>query len=372
MIEIIEVSGKKGLLQFIDMAWDIYRYDRNWVPPLRLDLLNTLLGKSNPLFMNGSHSFFLAREGDRLLGRICVGIDQKLNSAKGYREGYISLFECVHSYEAAESLFGQASQWLRERGMETMKGPISPTNGDDYRGLLVQGFDGPPVLMNSYNPPYYPDFFDRYGFEIHNDFYAFYVDVQRYNMDIFKKALNRMLQRFEVDIRKVSFFNIDRDMADIKRVFDEAMPEEWPDLVPLSLEELQQMGRKLRWMVVRDGILIARCGKRPVGFIFAQPDYNQVFRHMNGRLFPLGIFKFLWYQRKIDGSRIFGLYVVPDFQRKAVPAALLCRLMETAQKRGYTKTECSTIGQENRVMWQTVEAAGAKKYRTYRMYQKEL
>ena len=372
MLEVIEVNGKQGLQQFIDVAHTIYRNDSNWVPPLKFSLMNTLQGKDSSLLANGPHSFFLARDGDHILGRICTGIDEKLNCAKDSQEGYITLFECINSFPAAAALFDRAAQWLQERGMCMMKGPVSYTDGDDYRGLLVEGFDGPPVLMNPYNPDYYPDLFEKYGFKKHTDLYAFHVDLKQYNEQLYRQFISRAMKRFAVNIDRISFFKTNRDVADIKEILDIALPREWPDLIPPSLEEIQQMVRKLRWVALRDGILIARSNGRPVGFVIGLPDYNQAIKPMQGQLLPFGIFRFLRYKRKINSGRISALFVIPAFRRKVVAEALFCSLISAAKKRGYIEAEGSTIGEENRVMLQTVQAMGGRQYRTYRIYKKEL
>lgn len=370
-MEIIEIQGKRGLRRFIDMAWDIYRNDVNWVPPLRYDLLNTLQGKGNPMLKNGPHAFFLAMEGNRPVGRICVGIDPKLNAAKNRREGYITLFESIESFPVARSLFDRAAGWLAGKGMTVIRGPISPTNGDDYRGLLVEGFDGPPVLMNSYNPPYYQRFFEEYGFSKHTDLYAYYLDLAPFDREMIEPFYEAM-SKFNYRIDKFDFRQIHRDMADIKQILDEAMPAGWEDLTPPTLEELLETGKKLRWLAEADGILIARSGERPVGFVIALPDYNTVLKQMNGRLFPFGFLKFLRYRRKIKGARIFVLFVIPEFRGKAATYALLFHLIEAAKKRSYTYAEGSTIGEENTFMRNAIEAIIEKPYRTYRIYKKNL
>ncbi len=372
MIEITEVQNKIERQEFVDLAYSIYKNDDNWVPPLRFNLLGILKSLSKPLSANDPSTLFLAREGGKLLGRICVGIDPALNEAMGTREGYISLFECVDSYAVAECLFDRAAEWLRERGMGMMKGPISPTNDDNDRALLVEGFDGPPYLMNPYNPPYYPIFFDKYGFAKDADFYAFHIDLKLYPIDLYQETISRAMKRFSVHIDRVSFFKLDRDIADIKTIMDQAWPEDWADMLPPSQEELLQMSRKLRWVTAMDGMLIARSGDRPVGFVISMPDYNQAIKPMQGRLWPWGIFKFLWYQRKIKAGRIMVLFVIPEFRRKVVAEALFYKLITTGKKLRYIEAEASIIGEENRVMMQTVQAIGGKKYRAYRTYKKEL
>lgn len=374
MVKVVEVQGKKDLQKFVDLPYAIYRDDPNWVAPLRFYLLGTLKALLDPPHGNARHSCFLAHEGPELLGRIAVGIDQETNTARGAREGYISLFECVNSYAAAGALFDRAAEWLKDRGMNLIKGPNSINNTDECRGLLVQGFDGPPAFLNSYNPAYYSDFFDQYGFEKHTDLYSFHVNMKHYNPSLFKESIERAMKRFSVRIDPVSFWGIDHQITDIKAVLDLAWPKEWPDMVPdsIPLQELRKIARKLRWVADMDGIMIARSGDRPVGFVMAFPDYNRAIKHMNGRLTPGGMLKFLWFKRKIRTARIYALFVIPEFRRKVVTEALFYRLMAEGKKYRFVEAEGSIVGEENRVMLQTAEALGGKKYRTYRVYKKEL
>ncbi|MEN6351315.1 MAG: hypothetical protein ABFD08_18235 [Syntrophomonas sp.] len=372
MIETMEVQGKQDLRQFMELADRIYHNDHNWVPPLRFLLRSTIRHLCKPRNEVEPSTLFLAREGNDVLGRICVGIDHSLNDVMDTRAGYISLFECVDSYEVAERLFDKAAEWLRERGICMMRGPISPANSDDCRALLVEGFDGPPFLMNPYNPAYYPRFFDQYGFEKETDFYAFHIDLKRYPVDLYQTAVSRAMIRFSVRIDKVSFIKLERDITDIKTIIDQAWPDDWADMLPPSREDLLQMSKKQRWVSTMDGMLIARSGDRPVGFIISMPDYNQAIKPMQGRILPWGIFKFLWYQRKITAGRVMVLFVVPEFRRKVVAEALFCKLIATGRSRRYLEAEASIIGEHNRVMLQTVQAIGGEKYRTYRIYKKNL
>lgn len=372
MINVVEIKNKKGLKEFIEFSWEIYKEDVNWVPPLRGDLLKTLLGKDNPLFMNGPHTFFMIYDNNKPLGRLCVGINQGLNDKKNQRDGYICLFECINDKNVAFSLFDTAANWLKERGIDCIKGPVSPTNGDDYRGLLVKGFNGAPVLMNSYNPEYYVKFFEEYGFVKHLDLYAYYYDIANVDTSRFTKPVDFAMKRYNFHVEKIDLKNIDEEMKDIKKILDIAMPADWEDLTPPSLDEIKAEGKKLVAMADPDLVFIARHGNEPIGFSIALPDYNQVLKKMNGRILPFGFLKFLWYKRRINGGRIFILFVVPEFRKKAVSSAMLFKSLEAGKKKGYLYGEGSTIGEINTSMRRDAEGAGGIHYRTYRLYKKDI
>lgn len=372
MINITEVKNKKELKTFINLPWILYKNDPNWVPPLKREMYKILSGKNNPLFLNGPHTLFIAYNNGKPAGRILVGINEKLNREKNKSEGYISLFESINDQKVAFSLFECAIKWLKDRGIKKVTGPVSPTNGDDYRGLLIKGFDGPPVLMNSYNPKYYEVFFNKYGFTKDIDLYAYYFDPATVPEERYGKVVEYAMKKFNFRVDKFDLKNIEGEIRDIKKILDLAMPESWEHLTPPSLEELRAEVNGLKPFADPDLLYIARSGNEPIGFVIALPDYNQVLKKLNGRLFPFGIFKYFWYKRKITGARVFAQFVVPKFRNKAVNGAIFYKLMVESKRKGYTYGEGSTIGEMNVESRRSVEGAGGKLYRIYRLYKRDI
>jgi len=336
MIEIIEIKSKKDLKKFIDLPWDLYKEDSNWVPPLKNSLYKILSGENNPLFMNGIHTFFLAIKEGIPVGRILVGINGKLNNLKNKKEGYISLFESVEDEEVAFSLLNNATSWLKSRLINKVIGPVSPTNGDDSRGLLVKGFDGPPVLMNSYNPKYYSDFFEKYGFTKNMDLYAYSFDPKTAPVERYGRIVEYAMKKYDFRVDKFNMKDLEKEIQDMKTVMDLAMPQSWEHLTPPSLEEITAEVNELKSFADPNLLYMARSGDSPIGFVIALPDYNQVLQKLNGKLLPFGIFKYLWYKRKITGARVFAQFVIPKFRNKAVNGAIFHKLMVESRKRGYT------------------------------------
>lgn len=378
MIHIQEINEEKtALKEFINLPWELYRNDPYWVPPLRGQLTRTLRGQNNPLLANGPYTFFLAyynnnAAGRKIAGRIMVGVNHKLNRKKNKNEGYISLFESVNDKEVAFALFQAAAGWLKKRGLSIMVGPVSPTNGDDSRGVLIKGFDGPPVLMNSYNPSYYQDFFNEFGFEKQMDLFAYHLKTAEMDTTRYGRVVAYAMKKYNFRIDRFDRKNLAREAKDIKKIIDLAMPATWEHLTPPSLAEISQEIRALSRFMDEDLVYIARSGDEPIGFVVALPDYNQVLQKLNGRLFPLGFAKFLWYRRKITGIRIFMQFVVPKFRNKAVNSAVYHRLMLEANRKGYIFGEGSTIAEMNKESIRNVERVGGRLYRIYRIYCKKL
>jgi len=368
------VESKADLKEFVKLPWKIYKGNKFWVPPLISDMIKTLDAGKNPTLGRIERKLFLAFDGKEAVGRIYAGIDHSLNKKKNTLLGFISLFECINNYEAAELLFDSAALWLREKNINEIKGPFSPTgtDGDEYKGLLVDCFDRPPVLMNTYNPPYYKEFFEKYGFKKDYDLFAYIITKETIFEKNPEKVIEYAKKKYNFRVDPINIKNLGEEAKALKHVLDLAIPDEWPDLVPPSLDDVMEMAKKLKPYADPDLIIIARSGEEPVGFAITLPDYNQVLAHLNGRLTPLSILKFLWFKRKINCARIFVMFVVPAFRKKGASFAIYHQIFANAVKKGYTWGEGSTIGETNLRMRADIESVGGKHYKTYRVYKKEI
>lgn len=367
---IVVVESDRATRDFLHLPWRIYEGNACWVPPLLAEMKRILDPRSNGFLRKGPFRFFTAYRDGRPVGRIAAGVDTVINTLKGRNVGWFSLFECGENYEAAAALLEAAAGYLSELGADSMHGPVSPTGGDDFRGLLINAFDKPPVLMNSYNPPYYPDYLERFGLAKELDLYAYYFTCRPPKNP---RAVEYALTRYGYRLDRLDLRRLDREVRDIKCILDRAMPADWPDLVPPSEEEVWEMVRALKAHADPDLIFIARDGAEPIGFNVAMPDLNKALIHIrDGRLLPLGWLKLLYWRRRIDGVRIFVLFVVPEWRKRGVSAAIFLRLFEAASRKGIKWGEGSTIGEENLPMRHDVERAGGLHYKTYRVYKKDL
>lgn len=368
--KLIEVTSKKHIRSFINLPYELYKDDPNWVPLLKILTKKTIKGKDNALFANGIHIKYILKDNKKTIGRLIVGIDEKANREKGFKRGYITLFECINDKKAAFILFDAAHSWLKQKGMEFIEGPVSPTNGDDYKALLFDGYDSPPVLLNTYNPPYYIDLFEAYGFEKYRDFFAFHFTADEFPSERFIKIVKYSLKKYNFHIDTLDIKNLDSEIEDIRKILVEAVPESWTHFVIPSVEDIKKEAKMLLMFLDPELVCIARKNDtgEPIGFVVGAPDYNQVFMHMNGRLFPFGIFKFLYYKRKISRIRFFIQFVIPEFQGRAVNAAIFYHYMKNAQRKGIYEAEGSTVSEINEQSIKVLKATGGKIYKTYRMY----
>ncbi len=372
-IQIKEVKTKSDIRDFVNFPFELYKNDDSWVPPLKADFRKYIMGENNYLNQSGPNTKILAYKEDKLVGRLLVGINEKINKAKGFKEGYISLFEAINDEEVAFYLLSFAENWLKERGIELMKGPLSLPGGDDNRGFLVDNFQDPTLIMNTYNKKYYNDLFLSYGFEKYLDCYAYKSHIYNDNIERYEKLVPYAMKRYGYRLDKLDLKNIKSEMKDIKRIIDQAMPKEWDDFIPPNEEEIELIAKQLVPFADEDLIYIARTNRgEPIGFNISLPDYNQVLKRLNGRLTPFGIFKFLYYRKKIDKLRFFVLFVIPEYRKKGVPSAIYLMSYKKAKEKGYVFGEGSTIWEYNKDMILDIEKYGGILYKTYRIYKKKI
>jgi GNAT superfamily N-acetyltransferase len=371
-VDIKVVQSGRDRRRFIELPWMIYKNDPNWIPPLLSDMRNTLNPRKNALLRLGPNRFYIALCDEVVIGRLGVGMDNRLNEAKKHKLAYITLFESIEDYDVASALLDTGISWLREQGAETVTGPQSPSNGDDYRGLLIDGFSTPPVLLNSYNPPYYEGYFERYGFTKHFDRYAYYYDLTVDPLQRLSRGVALAKKRYGFKERMLDMKKLDREMKIIKEVVERSMPD-WPDMIPPGQDEIDAEVAKLKQLAIPELVMfVDNSAGDCLGFAVALPDYNQVLAHLNGRLLPVGFLKYLWYKRRITGVRMFAIFVTPQGRRKGVSAALYYYTMLNARRLGYTYGEGSTIHEFNLRMNLDARKAGGKLYKVYRVYQMPL
>lgn len=373
-LTITPVRSNSDLKKFIMLPWKIYKGNKNWVPPLIKDMKETLDPHKNISVKNENREMFLAFLDGKPVGRIFTGIDGALNEKKRISSGYFSLFECINDYEVASRLFDTAVIWFKERRVNIIRGPVSPNGADEdeSKGLLIDAFDKPPVLMNSYNPSYYIDLLEKYGFEKDYDLFAYHLDAKSIFTSDPGKALEYAQKRYNFRVDTINLKNLDEEIKALKHVLDLAIPDEWPDMVAPSLDDVKEIARKLIPVADPDIIIIAWSGDEAIGFGIALPDYNQVLIHLNGRITPLAALKYLWYKRKINRARFFIMFVIPAFRKKGVSYAIYYQTFVNGVKKGYTLGEGSTIGETNLQMRKDIESFGGEKYKTYRVYKKEI
>lgn len=369
---VVPVRDARLLDRFIRLPWKIYRDDPAWVPPLLSDV-RKVLSPSHPFHQHADVEYFLALRGTEAVGRIAAIVNHAYNDFHEDRTGFIGLFECEDDPEVAGLLLDTATDWLRQRGRSEAIGPFNLSSNDELYspGILLDGFEHPPVLLMAHSPPYYARLFEEAGWTKAKDLLAYWTDWLE-PPERFVRALKRMSRSMTgLEIRSMDLRRLDQEVEVVKEVYNAAWEKNW-GFTPLTDAEIRHMAKDLKPIVDPRFALIAEVDGEPVGFALALPDFNQVLKHLNGRLLPFGIFKILWYRRRITRLRVFTLGLKPEYRRTGIDALLYLRIYENGSPVDLARGEASWILEDNWGMRRAMERMGGYVYKTYRVYGKPL
>ncbi len=367
-IEVAAISGKSGLNEFVKLPWSIYGRDPHWVPPLQIAVKELLDRKKHPFYANADAEFFIARRDGRAVGRIAAIIDRNHNKFHEEKAGFFGFFESIDDAEVAQALLKTAREWVTARGAEFMRGPVNPSTNYEC-GVLVEGFDSDPMVMMTYNPRYYPRLIEQAGLRKVKDLIAFVNSADNTQLDKISRVSERALKRHNVTIRPVNLKDFQGEVERIWDVYNAAWEKNW-GFVPMTKEEFFLMGKEMKQILKPEMVLIGEIAGRMIGFALALPDVNVALKPANGRLLPTGLLKILYYQRKIRAVRVIALGVVEEFRATGVAGGFYAALVRNARKLGYDQEcEMSWILEDNVLMTRSLELMGAKRSKTYRLYQ---
>lgn len=372
MINIFPVRTKKDLKKFIMLPWKIYRGDKNWVPPLIIDQKEMFNKKKFPFFEHSDAEFFLAEKDGEIVGRIAA--IKNNNHLKIYNDdvGFFGFFESVNDLEVAGALFEKAEGWLKAQGLKRARGPANYSVNEEI-GLLVDGFDSPPVIMMPYNPKYYQNLITSSGYTKIMDLYAYQIIKQSDEVpELLEKKVEMIKRRASFVVRKINMKKLDEEVEKIKIIYNQAWSENW-GAVPLTDREIEHLKNNLKLIVDPDLVFIAERDGKPVGLSLTIPDFNEVLIKLNGRLFPFGIFKILYYKRKIKGVRTLIMGVLKEHRKIGIDTVFYYETFKNGLRKGYEKCEMSWILENNRLMRYAIENLGvARLYKTYRIFEKQI
>ena len=387
----IDIDSSSERNQVVKFPYRLYKKDRYWVPPLIGDRKQHLDPEHNPSFEYLKAAYFVAeavvRSDDgpghlvggmeQVVGTIAAVVNPRHNEIHNDRVGFFGLFETINDYDVAEALLDSAALWLRGQGCNAMRGPASFTQWDEY-GLLIDGFNDSPRVLMPYNMPYYPEFLEAYGLLGVMDLYAYKWDlVEQYGANPenvppkLLRVMDKLKQRSNLTMRHLSMADYDEEVKRIRLIYDAAWEKNWGS-VPITDREMEHVAKVMKQVIDPDVVIFAEVDGEPVGVCLALPDANLVLKHMGGRLFPLGIFKALWYQRKINWMRVWALGVLPEYRKRGADAVLVYEAAKSAAQKGYTNVEASWILANNLDTNLMIQNLGGHVYKTYRVYEKSL
>lgn len=369
---IIPVSTRREQRDFIDLPWQLYQGDPNWIPPLRLEQKALLGLRPHPFYRTATAKTFIARCGGETCGRVAAIVNHAHNQWHNDKLGFFGFFESVDDEQVAKLLLDTAGEWLVDQGITAVRGPTNPSINYEW-GLLIDGFDSPPMFMMTYNQNYYPQLIESAGFEKAHDLYAYWGHVNMLGSMSKKHQIvdEGIRERFGVEVRPLDRTRFRAEVEMFLDLYNQALSATW-GFVPLSPAEVHSLAGQLRHLIVPDLTVVAEVDKRPIGVMFGLLDYNGRIREMNGRLFPLGFLKLITNRSKIKRMRVISANVLPEYQNWGVGISLARGLIEPILIHGIEEVEFSWVLESNDLSRKTLEKAGAKCYKTYRLYDKKI
>lgn len=357
--------------QFIDFPYQHYADDEHWIAPLKMEQKKLIDPEKNPFYNNGDIALFLAEQNGEICGRLAAIQDRRFNKYHNNKTGFFGFFECVNDESVAHLLFRVASDWLIERGHTDILGPTNPSLMDEI-GVLVEGFDYDPSILMPYHKPYYDKLLKSVGLEKEMDMYAFRVNQDTVAHDRMEKAERIVRHRLpSLEIREINLRDIESEVEIVRDIFNKSWSDNW-GFVPLTKEELATLAKDLKLILDTKVAHIAEVEGEPVAFSIGLPDLNQALKHMDGTLFPTGIFKLLWHRRNINQIRTALMGVLPEYRGKGIDAMLHKQAIDNGKEYGYYSSELSWVLESNKNMIRVAERLGARIEKTYRMYKNDL
>jgi len=327
-----------------------------------------------PFHSMGEKQLFMAYRDGNPVARVSAHRNFRHNEFYDTNQGFFGFFEAFEDEEAVSALFEEAGKWLKEKGCTSIIGPESFAIYDEI-GILMDAYDQDPVLYCTYNPPYYPVLLDKIGFKKEIDWYAFLKDGHEPIPEIMVKLSKRIQKRSNVTFRMVNKKKWDTEVESIKEIFNQAWSENWGN-VPFTDEQWQYIVKDLKLVLQEELAFIIEVDGKPVAFSVSMVDAYVAFKQARGRLFPFGIFKLLWTlkvkKNAIKRARTIILGVLKEYRGRGYEMVLIYNTIKNGLAIGLDDSDCSLIVETNKPMIEGVEAIGAKKYKTWRIFKKEI
>ena len=367
----VRTSGDRH--RFIEFPYQLYRGDAHWIAPLRMaqkDILNT---KRHPFYKTSDVEMFLARRDGRVVGRIMAILNRAHNEFHNERAGFFGFFEVENDEQAAGALLDAAREWVLGRGATVIRGPVNPSTNYEC-ALLVEGFDLDPMVMMTYNPPYYAALLEDYGMRKTMDLYAYDIAADYFNhSNKLQRVAERLRKKSNIRVRTVNMIDFKSEVETIRQVYNNAWSRNW-GFVPMSQEEFDHLAKDLKQIVDPRVVLIAEQAvggttPRAVGFLLAVPDLNRALKKISGRLLPLGLLKLLWHSRKIGSIRVITMGGILEFQNLGMGSIFLDEIYRRGPAAGFPTGEMSWVLENNVMMNRAAELIGGRRTKTYRIYE---
>ncbi len=390
-LEITPVETAAERREFIEFQWEVYRDDPYWVPPLLSEREEFLDPQRHPFHQHAKVRYFVARRDGKIVGRIAGIVNYAHNQHWNDKVGFFGLYEVLQDREASDALLETVESFLRDEGMDTARGPASFSTNEEV-GLLVDGWDGPPRALMTYNPRYYVDYIEGYGYTKAMDLLAYMVDLRKLhgladgslppeqapeiNPKVFR-VTRKVQERMNITVRPMNMRDFDAEAARFKEIYNAAWAKNW-GFVPLTEAELEHEIGALKAFIDPHTIFFAEKNGRPVGAMLPLPDLNQPLLKAYPRpgvpeWWTIAKLLYWWkIRRSVTIIRAYAGGVIEEYRGRGVDAVLFMETLLGSLRRGYKWGEISWVLENNTPMRQTAINFGGKLYRTYRLYDKKV
>lgn len=368
-----DVTDRSSIRQFIQVPWEIYANDPMWVPPLIKERLD-FLSPSHPYFEHANARFWMAYKDGRTVGRISAQVDELRSASDNELVGYFGMFECIDDVGLAGELLSKAEQWIVSHQCAVIRGPFSLSINQES-GLLVDGFETPPMIMMGHALPYYQTLLVNNKYQKARDLYAWF------NQSEFSDppAMQRLVERYDerIVLRDLNKKDFDHDIQSMLEIFNDAWANNW-GFIPFTENEFIHLGKEMLLLIPASHFKIAELDGEPVGMIAGLPNFNEIIKDLKGRLLWTGIFKLIWRLKFSPPTtgRVALLGIKQKYQNQLIGSALafmlISKIKEVARDTGVTTHEMSWVLEDNKRLNKILESLGANRYKTYRVFEKRL
>jgi len=375
-VSVRPVRTKADRKAFVDFAWEVYKDDPAWVPPLKDEVHGLLNPKKNPWFEHARAELWVAERGGKVVGRISAQVDDLVLEHMGPGTGQWGMFEALDA-ETATALINVAEDWLRTQGMNRALGPISLSIWDEP-GLEIEGFAEAPTAMMGHHRPEYQAWIEAAGHGKAKDLITYTLNIEHWDDPLINRLIAAGERNSRIRIRQVDKSRFDEEARLILGLLNDAWSHNW-GFVPLTEAEIRYAGKKLKPIIFNELVRVAELDGEAVAFMLTIPDINELIRDLNGELFPVGWIKLLWrlrkprtrrlrvplmgVARKLHGSRMASqlAFMMIEFTRR-----------DAVTKFGATHGEFGWILEDNKGMLSIAQLPGASVNHRYRIYEKAI
>jgi GNAT superfamily N-acetyltransferase len=371
--------GDPRIREFVALPWRLYRGDPNWTPPLKADYLGSrvlgsigLLTEKHPYHTHADVTHWLAYRGDRAVGRISAAVNHEFNEHYDVKLVSFGFFEVEKDFEAASALLDAARDWCTARGMTAMRGPGEYSNATyERQGILIDGFDTPPTVECTHNPPYYGDYLEQWGLAKVKDYHAYLINLEDVPAERLAHTAAAVRRRNHIETRPLEMKNFSEDLRRVIHVYNLAWADNW-GFLPIGDAEADTIADTLKPIIDPGLVRFAEVNGETVAMLGAFPDPNWALRPRWGLLGDsdaMRIGRLLVQRRHIPRVRLMFFGILPEYRVRGIDSLLFNETYQYIKTKGYKTIEASLLLENNDMILRASEAFGGRRYKTWRIYE---